>query len=76
MAAGTSGNTPEHLSERVAALETLLTELLPLLIQDGPYESEVLQTLAEWQTDPPSGMRGNPAFGEAVARLMDHLPSA
>lgn len=76
MPAGPQDDTPEYLSERVAALETMLTELLPMLIQDAPYESDIRETLVEWESSPPAGMQGNPAFVEAVGQLLDHLPSA
>lgn len=66
----------QPLRERLAAVETLLTELLPMLIQDSRYETDICQALTEWKTDPPVNMRGNQSFADAVQEILDYLPGA
>jgi hypothetical protein len=64
----------EFLRERVDALEMILGEILPMLIQDAPYERDVHQTLSEWFAEPPTRMRDNEAFVIFVQQLLDGLP--
>lgn len=66
----------ESLQKRVAALEYVLEEILPMLIQDAPYQRDVQQTLDEWEQDVPEKMQGNEAFQELVGAIVDGLPAA
>lgn len=74
---GSQAQAFELLQQRVAALEMILETLLPMLIQDAPYEQDILATLREWdEEEPPQGMLGNEAFAKAVQNLRDVLPGA
>ena len=66
----------ESLQKRVAALEFVLEEILPMLIQDAPYYRDIQQTLFEWQDETPAKMQENEAFPLLVDALSDGLPDA
>lgn len=66
--------TLSNVADRLAALEFIMENILPMLIQDARYQQDVQRTLEEWHQEPPPQFQGNEAFPLCVEQLLDGLP--
>ncbi|WP_027489361.1 hypothetical protein [Rhodanobacter sp. OR92] len=68
--------TLENAAERLAALEYMLENILPMLIEASPHLPDIRATLQEMLDSPPPKLASSTALQCLVENVLDTIPSA